>query len=144
LGGINWWKEKRGGEDMKKTFLVMKNELITIFKSPSYLIMAFGIPVLAVLILGIVSLIQSDSDENIADEPTSSVVHFIETEGYIDHSGLIQIIPDNLKGKLLPYKTEDKAADALENGDISAYYIIPKDYLESGKVEYVYPNDKSF
>jgi len=129
---------------MKKTFLVMKNELITIVKSPSYLIMAFGIPIFAVLILNVVSFIKSDSDENIADEPTSSVVHFIETEGYIDHSGLIQIIPDDLEGKLLSYKTEEKAAEALENGDISAYYIIPKDYLESGKVEYVYPDDKSF
>ena len=36
---------------MRKTFLVMRNELISTFKSPSYLIMALGIPILAVLVL---------------------------------------------------------------------------------------------
>ena len=77
---------------MKKSFLVMKNELITMFKRPSYLIMAYGIPIFVVLILSVVSIIKSDSDEKIADEPVSSIQENIKIEGYVDHSGLIQII----------------------------------------------------
>ncbi len=56
---------------MRKTFLVMRQELITTFTRPSYLLFAFGIPVLAVLILGGVKFVQGRSDQN-ADANTKS------------------------------------------------------------------------
>jgi len=129
---------------MKKTFLVMRQEMINTFKRPSYMIFAFVIPVLVVLVLGIVKLIQGRSTENIGNGSSAQVAHEIETEGFVDQSGIVKIISDDLQDKLIPFETEDQAKTALSNGDISAYYLIPSNYIVSGDVEYVYPDSKSY
>lgn len=128
---------------MRKTFLVMRQELITTFSRPSFLVFAFGVPVLALIILGGVKLVQGRSTQNSGSDIAPSEYQ-LETEGFVDHSGLIQTISDDLQDHLLPYPSEDQARQALESGKITAYYIIPADYVTSGEVEYVYPNDHSF
>ncbi len=45
---------------------------------------------------------------------------------------------------LLPFETENLAKKALQAGEITAYYVIPADYVTRGEVEYVYPDDKSY
>jgi ABC-2 type transport system permease protein len=129
---------------MQKTFLVMRQELITTFKRPSYLLFAFGIPVLAVLILGGVKLIQGRSTENTTANISAPSEYQLETEGFVDHSGIIQTISEDLQDHLFSYDTEDHAKNALQAGEISAYYLIPEDYLISGEVEYIYPDDRSY
>jgi len=128
---------------MKKIVLIIRQELITTFSRPSFLIVAIGIPLLSVLILGGVKLIQSRSadDATIPDSPQEE--RQLEVEGYIDHSGLIQIIPPDLpEGYLLSYDSEDQAKQALASGEISAYYIIPTDYVENGELIYVFPENR--
>ena len=129
---------------MNKTLLVIRQELINTFKRPSYLILAFVIPLLAVLILGGVKLIKSRSQEGGATAISTSEEWQMETEGYVDQSGLIRTIPTNLpQGHLLPYETEAQARQALTSEEITAYYLIPSDYLETGEVFYVYPETKA-
>ena len=129
---------------MRKTFLVMRQELINTFSRPSYLLFAFGLPVLAVLILGGVKLIQGRSTTNTGADLRPKSEYQIETEGFVDHSGLIQTISEDLEGYLLPFETENQAQQALDANEISAYYVIPADYEAQGKVEYVYPDDKPY
>ncbi len=127
---------------MRKTFLVMREELVTTFSRPSFLLFAFGVPVLAIVILGGMKLIQSRSATNSSlDAPAA---YQIETEGFVDHAGLIQTISEDLQDHLLPYASEDEARQALESGEIAAYYIIPTDYLTRGQVDYVYPDGRSY
>lgn len=129
---------------MKKTYLVMRHEIITTFKRPAYLILAFGVPVLVVLILGGVKLFQNRSTENSGANNSAEPEYQLETEGFVDHSDLIQTITDDLQAHLLPYETEDQAKQALLAGEISAYYVIPVDYVERGEVDYVFPDDRSY
>ena len=129
---------------MQKTFLVIRQELINTFRRPSFLLFAFGIPVLAVLILGGVKLIQGRSTESSGANISESTEYQLETEGFVDHSGLIQTISEDLQDYLLPYETEAQAKQALQAGEIAAYYVIPADYVVRGAVEYVYPDDKSY
>lgn len=129
---------------MRKTFLVMRQELINTFRRPSFLLFAFGIPVFAVLILGAVKLIQGRSTENSAPDISTPGGLQLETEGFVDHSGLIQTISEDLQDHLLPYESETQAQQALGAGKIAAYYVIPVDYMARGEVEYVYPDDKSY
>jgi len=129
---------------MRKTFLVMCQELTNTFSRPSYLFFAFGIPVLAVLILGGVKLIQGRSTTNSGTNLSPITEYQIETEGFIDHSGLIQTISEDFEGYLIPFETETQAQQALDAGEISAYYVIPADYVAQGEVEYVYPDDKPY
>jgi ABC-type Na+ efflux pump permease subunit len=129
---------------MQKTFLVIRQELINTFRRPSFLLFAFGIPVLAVLILGGVKLIQGRSTESSGTNISESTEYQLEAEGFVDHSGLIQTISEDLQDYLLPYETEAQAKQALQAGEIAAYYVIPADYVVRGVVEYVYPDDKSY
>jgi ABC-2 type transport system permease protein len=129
---------------MKKTFLVMRQELITTFTSPSYLIIAFGIPLFAVVILGILKTFQGRSAQTTDPNTDAQSALQLETEGFVDQSGLITIIPEDMLETLLPFESEAQAQEALSNGEISAYFVIPTDYVANGQVDYVYPDDKSY
>jgi ABC-2 type transport system permease protein len=128
---------------MKKILLIIRQELINTFSRPSFLIVAVGIPLISALIFGGIKLIQSRAGE---EDPTSSPETEeleMDTEGYVDQSGLIQIIPPEFpEGQLLAYQNEDQAKQALASGDISAYYIIPADYVDTGEIFYVFPDNR--
>ena len=129
---------------MKLTYRVMRQELITTFSRPAYLIFAFGFPVLAVLILGGVRLIQGRSQSNTGIDPGETQAHQLEKEGFVDQAGLIHTVSEDLMDFLLPFSSEGEAQVALQAGQISAYYIIPEDYIANGEIYYVYPNDKPY
>lgn len=125
---------------MRKTLLVLKTEIINVITRRSFLIMTFVVPLIGFgLFLGITSLNQSNPEtlESIISAPTTD----LESEGYIDHSGVIQSIPSDISaGRLIPYANEEAAKRAIENGDISAFYIIPEDVVERGEVILVKPD----
>ena len=129
---------------MNKTFLIMRQELSTTFGRPSYLFFAFGLPVLVVLILSGVKLIQGRSSANSKANLAGPAEYQLEIEGFVDHSGLIQTISEDLEDYLLPYESEAAAQSALKSGEISAYYVIPTDYVARGEVDYVFPDDKPY
>jgi ABC-2 type transport system permease protein len=130
---------------MRKTSHIIKQELFTTFRRPSYLFFAFGIPVLAVLILTVINFIQGRPDDGTTALADTESEWQMEKEGFVDQSGLIQVIPDDLPvGHLSPYLNETQAQHALEVGEITAYYLIPQDYVEHGEIIYVYPDSRSY
>jgi ABC-2 type transport system permease protein len=126
---------------MHKIWLILKNEIITIITRPSYLLTIFGIPVGAALIFAFVSFLNRD-------QSTSSVVAEIvsgpqkqEIHGLIDQSRIIKILPPSLPtDTLVMFQDEASARVALEKGEISAYYIIAEDYLQSGTITFIRPD----
>ena len=129
---------------MNKTILIMRQELRTIFSSKSYIFFAFGIPILALLILTVVRISQGRSgNDNVATINTPEEL-ILETEGYVDQSGLVHAVPKEFSDSLLAYETEEQAQAALLADEISSYYIVPPDYLEQGEIFYVFPDDKPF
>jgi ABC-2 type transport system permease protein len=106
--------------------------------------MAFGLPVLATLILGAITLISGRSSGGVSGADAGGGGDNLEVEGYVDPGGLIHVIPEDLpQGTLLSYDSESRARQALDGGEISAYYLIPADYLASGEIFYIYPQEKS-
>jgi ABC-2 type transport system permease protein len=121
---------------MKKIFLVLRYELSKAFNRRSYVFVGFGIPLIAVLIVAAVAVWRRDSVVEIL--PVGEEVKEFEIEGYVDLTGLISTIPEDLPQDIfVAYPSEDAAAQALNEGEIYAYYIIPEDYLEQGTVIYV-------
>jgi ABC-2 type transport system permease protein len=130
---------------MKKLIYVIQQELYITFKRPSFLIFAFGIPLAAIIVFSGVKFFQGRSDENSSTTDNTPVEHQLEIEGYFDQSGLVQSVPDDLPdGLLIAFKTEEAAKQALISGEISAYYVIPEDYIKKGEVYYVYPDSKPY
>jgi ABC-2 type transport system permease protein len=119
--------------------LVIKNEIITKLTQRSFLFAAFGLPFIAFLIFGVVSIVNRNSPslvDEIARDPATS-----EVEGYVDQSNLIDIVPPAIPDDvLIAYHDETTAQAALEAGQIVAYYLIPPDFMETGQVIYMRPD----
>lgn len=128
---------------MRKTLLVMRRELAATFGRRAYVAVAFAVPVLAALIVAGAGLVRGDSTGGVpAGVPAE--VH-LEIEGFVDQSGLVRSIPGNLPaGHLLAFESEERARQALEAGDIKAYYVVPPDYVQTGDLYYVYPDTRSY
>ncbi|MFN2221512.1 MAG: hypothetical protein ACK2UH_03095, partial [Candidatus Promineifilaceae bacterium] len=75
-----------------KIGLIMHYELTTTLKRKSYLFIAFGIPILAILIFVVVNLIKKDSPET--DDTSAMDMTELEVEGYVDQAGLIYAVGD--------------------------------------------------
>ncbi len=128
---------------MNKTMLVLRHELVTTLRRRSYLLLAFGIPLLAILIFGGFSILKNDSAGD-QDAPPETETSELEVEGYVDQSGLISVIPESVTpGHLVAYAGEEQAQQALASGEIAAYYVIPENYIEVNEVFYVYPDSRS-
>jgi ABC-2 type transport system permease protein len=127
---------------MKKTSLVILNEIITRVTRPSFLIVTFGIPIIGFLLFNVVTNISKGQEEtNIGTLFSPAVEDSDFSEGFVDHSGIIKVVPSDLSpNRLVRYSDEEAALQAVEAGEISAYYIIPEDVVESGEVEAVMPD----
>lgn len=123
---------------MTKTFLVLKYELSTLLRKPGFLILAFGFPLIGVLVLSGINLIKSGSE---AESEADSASQELQVEGFVDRSGLIETLPEDLpEGILIEFADEEQAAHALSADQISAYYVVPSDYLDTGELVYVHPS----
>jgi ABC-2 type transport system permease protein len=126
---------------MNKTRLILINEIINVIRRPSFWLATLGIPVIAGLIYAGVGAINKNSDTSQAVSQIISGPVEILPEGYIDQSGLIRSIPASIPaGSLVPYPDEAAARAALAKGQIAAFYIVPKDYLQSGQITYIRPD----
>ena len=132
---------------MNKTLLVMRNEIRTTLRRKSFMLMAVGIPLLMSAIALIVMTINRDVSSDAGDAgdagdppgaPAEAAWPANGVEGYVDKGGLIQALPAGIPpGRLMEYATEEMAQAVLEAEEISAYTIIPADYVETGKIIHV-------
>lgn len=126
---------------MKKTLLVLKNEFISVVTRKSFLLTLVLLPLTSFMILLVVSGIQK-GDSGTASllknvfQPGSGII----MEGFIDHSGLMTVIPPDITDELSRYDSETAAEKALKEGTIAAYYVIPADFIETGDIICIRPD----
>jgi ABC-2 type transport system permease protein len=127
---------------MKKIWLVFKNEFITVVSRKSFLLTLFLIPLVSFIVLVVISGIQKSSgtDTGAAIEELLMPSAEVTLEGYVDASGLVKAIPEEYQDSLIAFDTEEAALQAMQDGRISAYYLIDADYLENGSIIYVRPD----
>ncbi|HJW90494.1 MAG TPA: ABC transporter permease [Anaerolineales bacterium] len=126
---------------MKPILLVLRQEITSTLARRSFQLTAFGLPLLSLLALGIYTLVSRGAPGGFEAilGPASSTQGL--AEGYVDQSGLLQSLPAWIpEGALQPFADEATALQALEAGQIAAFYLIPPDYLELGQVVYVRPD----
>lgn len=135
---------------MRNIWLVIKHEVTTTLKRPSFWIMTFLMPALLLGIQVYGAIQDSDLDLGGADagktEETGTEMPVI---GLVDEAGLIVEIPADVSAELAevfppdlfrPYADEATARAALEADEIEQYVHIPADYIASGDVT-VYDKD---
>jgi ABC-2 type transport system permease protein len=125
---------------MKKTLEIIRYEFASALGRKSYLFVAFGIPILAVVIFSGINLVRSNNSASATAEQEHERFQF-EVEGYVDKAGIITSIPEDVPdGTLMPYPSENAAKDAMDIGEITAYYVIPAEYIDTGDMVYVHPD----
>lgn len=128
------------GNRLSKVRLILSHEMATAFRSRSFLFVTFGVPLVAGLILLAASLLGDRSGGTLPEATPAEGTSQLNREGYVDYAGLIrQIHPDVPEGILVPYPGEAQAKQALGDGEITAYYVIGADYLQTGDLIYVNP-----
>lgn len=127
---------------MNKTWLVLINEFRSAFFRKSYLLTLVLIPLTSLIVLLIVSGLQKFSGVDAGAMVNNLFVPGAQntTEGFVDQSGLIKTIPDDFVNTLVRYTTEEEAKKAITGKNISAYYIIPENFLETGDIIYIRPD----
>ncbi len=128
--------------DVNKIFTVLKNEFQTVVMRKSFILTLVLLPLTGFVVLLVVSALQKSSgvaageflNELFTPEEKQAA------EGYIDFSGLMKSIPPGNEEMLVKMNSEKEAADAVRDGTISAYYVIPEDFMDSGDIIYVRPD----
>ena len=123
---------------MNKALVVFKHEFLTILRSKSFLLTLILIPLIGFIVLFVVGRLQ---ENNQGPDLTEIIMpsQEIEAVGFVDNSGLIASIPPEMT-LFTRFEDEAGAQNALENQQIGSYYVIPRDYLQTGQVEYYRPD----
>jgi ABC-2 type transport system permease protein len=115
---------------MKQVLMVAIQEMLVNLRRPGYIIMTLLIPA-----LGLVGLLVGSSFGG-------QVGSFFESQfapnqqgiGYVDQSGLLQMELPQDSSQFVRYSDEASARAALVAGEIDSYFVLPADYLQTGKV----------
>jgi len=114
---------------MNKTILILKHEFSQVIKTKTFIIMTLAFPVLALIAIGIFSFIQGMEKPPAPGE--------VVTIGYVDEVGGFSGYteqPGEPTVTLIGYGTPEEATTALLAEDISQYFIIPSDYVDTGVI----------
>jgi len=87
--------------------------------------MTLIVPLVALLAIGGFQLISGVAEPPVAGEVTI---------GYVDKSGGFEGYTQQDKVNLVRFDTQDDATEALVEGDIKEYFVIPPDYISTGVV----------
>lgn len=128
---------------MRKILLVVHHELGRTLRRPSFLLLSFGLPFVAIAVVVGLTLLKARSSGGGSTAPDVQTPQFV-VEGYVDQAGLVNIVPEGVASDhLRAYTDEVQAQQALACGEISAYYVVPSGFVERGEVFYVYPDTKA-
>ena len=124
---------------MHKVAHVIKHEIVTTLGKPAFWLTTFVLPAVVMAFSFGAQFIGSralqEEPDVIREETEPGQVQAI---GYVDRSGIIQALPEEIpEGRLRAYDSQALAQEAMGGGEIREYYVIPKDYVESGDLEVI-------
>ena len=121
---------------IRKIFLVIKYEIVTILKKRSFWILTFIFPAFILLLSLGTQIIGGNAIEE-AEEQASSIEHqsgIAGGIGYVDEAGVIKNIPAWIPDEFFELYTDtDTAKSALVDGTIRQYYLVPSNFIETGQ-----------
>lgn len=123
-------------DNLRKVF---KFELLNIITRRSFLLTVILVPLIPAIILFALGLLNDGDDQSIQQIFTSEIANALPI-GVVDESGLINDYPVWLTGgALVEVADEATARQRTAAGQLEGFFVIPPDYLESGKVTYIKP-----
>lgn len=120
---------------MRNTLIVIKHEILTTLSKRSFWATTLLLP-LAILTFTLVpQFLARDAMENNALDPLALVEAGQQVFGYVDQAGLVKALPPDIPAdRLLVFPDEAAAQAALTAGALQLYYIVPADFMASGRL----------
>jgi ABC-2 type transport system permease protein len=120
---------------MNKTRIIFRHELTKVLRSRSYQVTLVLLPLVSFIIFFVLGQMQGTSQASVV---TSIIAPAPKTQvlGLVDLSGILKTIPPDDTNAFTIFADQNSAQQALQSGQIDAYYLVPADYLQSGDVEY--------
>ena len=121
---------------MRRVWLTARYEMRSVLTRRSFWITTFVLPAGLVLV---VLLIQAFSGGGDAQTGLPGVASDAEAIGYVDQTGVLahRAGRPSPRGSRSRYPSEAEATAALQQGDIDRYYVVPADYVASGRLTVV-------
>lgn len=121
---------------MSKIFLVAWREFKQRVRNRGFLLTTIGLPVIFLVVAAVGGSIGGPDEAQMAGLVETAVS--AQPIGYIDQANLIQTVREPLNPASVQSFDTTNAADAALRADaVSAYYVIPADYANSGQVRRV-------
>lgn len=109
---------------MKRAWMVARHEFISNITKPSFLAAIFGIPLMFLVIMVVVSLVTA---------ATSGAGDFQgERVGYVDQAGVL--VADLMPSEWTAFETREAAQSALDAQTIESYFWLAEDYWRTGVI----------
>ncbi len=118
---------------MRQVWLTAKYEMRTHLTRRSFWITTFVLPAALVVAVVLIHAFSGGGDGAgvLAPEGRQAI-------GYVDMGGVLEHPPASLPAGLVrEYGSEQEATTALEQGEIDRYYLVPADYVASGRLTVV-------
>jgi ABC-2 type transport system permease protein len=122
---------------MEKIWLIFKNELISVITRRSFIITLLLVPLVSAVVMIVISILGKNTGSAVGQIFNGSGPQQL-SEGYVDQSALVRTFPQDIpQGRFVAFPDVGTARQALSVGKISAYYLVPADYLQTGNIDYV-------
>ena len=110
---------------MNKTLLVLRHEFRQTARRRGFIVMTLIVPLIALLLIGVIQIVSGTAGST---EETLTI-------GYVDELGGFEQFTSQGNITLARYDTMNQATDALIEGHISEYFVIPPDYISTGVIK---------
>ena len=123
---------------MNKVWSILKTEFVNTVTRRSFILTLILVPLIPALILGGISLFGGDQPIEWAGGAMQPLPDDQVSEGYLDLANIITRTPAWLaEERLIRFNSEADAREAVLSGEISAFFIIQPDYIETGAIHIV-------
>ncbi|MDK2981929.1 MAG: type transport system permease protein [Chloroflexota bacterium] len=123
---------------MHKIRTIIHYELTNLFSRKSYLRMVFILPLIGFLVYSAAALVNRGiAPEGVSSFISSAPVASDSQQGVLDQAGIITAIPPEMADAVMLLDSQEQGQTLVADGQLSAYYVIAPDYLQSGDILFV-------
>lgn len=115
---------------MRDVLLVARQEMRANLRRKSFLLMTFLVPALGVVAFVVLGFFSGEVGGLVSAqfEPQRQAI------GYVDRSGLLDELLPVYRERFQPFPDEAAATAALLDERIASFFVLPEDYVDSGRV----------
>ena len=125
---------------MRSLWLVALHEIKTTASKRSFWVMTLFFPLLITVLSLVPLLVVSRSVDSRQLDAQTGAGSAAQPLGYVDAAGIIKQLPPDLSAAaFLAYADEAGARAAVRSGEIGGYFLVPADYVRSGRTVLVTP-----